>query len=183
MENYPYPLKFKYGEELENELDSIQGILDRLDTFGDATVSDERDKIVIANTLKKLPKDVRDKILSEVLFIMMRAVGTTRQLVFSYWISKEDIEKKKIGESGSIGGCIEKPIIMLDFCKMRRPAKFEGTSSEYRQSVIAHEIAHFILGHIDTSSDLGIERQADDQAERWGFKRAYQSYEKFEGRQ
>ena len=74
MENYPYPLKFKYGEELENELDSIQGILDRLDTFGDATVSDERDKIVIANTLKKLPKDVRDKVLSEVLFIMMRAV-------------------------------------------------------------------------------------------------------------
>jgi hypothetical protein len=39
------------------------------------------------------------------------------------------------------------------------------------------------LGHIDTSSDLGIERQADDQVERWGFKRAYQSYEKFEGQQ
>jgi hypothetical protein len=172
--------KFKFGYELQKDLDSVQGILDRLDTFGNATVSDERDKIVIAKTLKKLPRNVRDKVLSEVLFIMMRAVGTTRKLVLSYWINKEDIEKKKIGDSGAIGGCIEKPIIILDFCKMRRPSTFEGTSREYRQSVIAHEIAHFILEHHNMPSEPGMERQADDQVERWRFKRAYESYNKFE---
>jgi hypothetical protein len=172
--------KMKYREELEKEYNSIEGILYRLDTFGDATTSDVKDKIVIAETLQELPKEVREKVLDEVLFIIMRALGTTRKLVLPCRISEKDIEEKRIGKTGIIGGCLEIPIIVLNFSVMRKPSTFEGNSKEYRKSIIAHEIAHFILGH-HVEDDPKKERKADDLIEEWGFKRAYKSYEQFEG--
>lgn len=170
----------KLGRELEEEANSMEGILDRLGTLGDATKLDDRDKIVIAETLQKLPKRARDKILDEVLFIIMRAVGTATKLVLPYRIDEEDIEKKRIGRTG-IGGCIEQPIIILDFAKMKRPPKsFEGDHELYKRSCVAHEMAHFMLGHHNLSYDPKKERKADDLTEKWGFKRAYKSYKQFE---
>jgi hypothetical protein len=64
---------------------------------------------------------------------------------------------------------------------MKRPPKFfEGDPGEYKKSVIAHEMAHFILGYHKLSSDPEAERKADDLTEKWGFKKVYASYEKFE---
>lgn len=173
--------KMKYHEELEKESNSIEGILYRLSTFGDATTSDVKDKIVIAETLQELPKEVREKVLDEVLFIIMRAVGTAGKLVLPYRIYEKDIEEKRIGKTGIIGGCLEIPIIVLNFSVMRKPSTFEGNSKEYRKSTVAHEIAHFILGHLNMADDPKKERKADDLTEEWGFKRAYKSYEQFEG--
>ena len=76
------PDDIKYGWELEEEENSIQDILYGVDTLGTPLVQDLKDKIVIARTLQRLPKEIRDKILSEVLFILMGAVGTACNLMF-----------------------------------------------------------------------------------------------------
>ena len=44
---------------------------------------------------------------------------------------------------------------------------------EDKKSIVAHEVAHFILGHHKTGGGPEKEREADDLIEKWGFKRAY----------
>ena len=72
---------------------------------------------------------------------------------------------------------IEKPIIILNFQEMKKG---------HEMDTIAHEIAHFILGHNKPKkrSDGKIEREADNLTEKWGFKRAYtkEQYLDFEKR-
>jgi Zn-dependent peptidase ImmA (M78 family) len=40
-------------------------------------------------------------------------------------------------------------------------------------NTIAHEIAHFILGHYRVEVGSEAERKADDLCEKWGFRRCY----------
>ena len=51
---------------------------------------------------------------------------------------------------------------------------------EEMRITVAHDIAHFILGHHKNGGGgPEKEKEADDLIEKWGFKRAYQSYERF----
>lgn len=52
----------------------------------------------------------------------------------------------------------------------------------HESDTVAHEIAHFVLGHYKPKrlSDGKIEREADKLIEKWGFKRVYKSYKQFE---
>ena len=68
------------------------------------------------------------------------------------------------------------PLILLDFAIMRN----EGKTKDRMIDTVAHEIGHYILGHMETSKDPTCERKADDLAEKWGFKRFYNNYDKFE---
>ena len=50
-----------------------------------------------------------------------------------------------------------------------------------KMDVIAHEIAHFVLGHhkLENCSNPKNEKEADDLIEKWGFKRVYKEYKQF----
>ena len=53
----------------------------------------------------------------------------------------------------------------------------EGNTDDNLMNIISHEIAHYILGHMDMNfSDFDGERQADNLSEKWGFKRVYDNY-------
>jgi len=140
------------NKEFDKWENSIEGVLYELHTIGDATVDDQKDKILIAKTLLKLPKKIKRKVLdADILFILPRAVGTLGRLQTP--LSFQDF-------------------IILNFSHMKR-----GTEMD----CIAHEIAHFVLGHknfVDSGSNA--ERKADDLTEKWGFRRAYKTYDIFE---
>ena len=63
------------------------------------------------------------------------------------------------------------PVIILNFSAMKQE------SENYKRTTIAHEIAHFILEHESSSGGIIIEKNADDLCEKWGFGRAYDSYD------
>ena len=128
--------------------------------IGDATVEDDRNKILIAKILIALPEEIRNKVLSEVLFVLLEAYGIAGCL--SIPVPK---------------GCknIEQPFILLNF------SLIEKQSEDCKMDFIAHEIAHFILGHHKSMTyDPLAERKADDLVEKWGFNRVYNDYEQFE---
>lgn len=62
-------------------------------------------------------------------------------------------------------------ILVLHLC--------EDKTDQKKMTTIAHEIAHVLLGHADvaTMKSISEEREADDLCEKWGFGRAYESYE------
>lgn len=114
----------------------------------------------IAETLVKLPNDAINKTIKEVIFIYMEAAGGIMT-----W-------------TNSIVKLKATAIIFM----RPRPAY---TDSEIR-NMIAHEIAHFILGHLRfkkncKSSEIR-EREADDLAVKWGFKPEYKSYNPLKSR-
>jgi hypothetical protein len=47
-----------------------RGVIDELKVFGAETVAEQEDVYLIAKTLLKLPKEVREKVLDEVCFII-----------------------------------------------------------------------------------------------------------------
>ena len=71
---------------------------------------------------------------------------------------------------------IVQPLIILDFAVMRN----EGKTKDSMMDMVAHEIGHYISGHMRVSNDFDCERKADDPAEKWGLKRYYDNYDKFE---
>ncbi len=154
-----------YGDNIENNEyqkweNSIEGILYDLQMIGDATVEDDRNKILIAKILIALPEEIRNKVLSEVLFVLLEVYGIAGCL--SIPVPK---------------GCknIEQPFILLNF------SLIEKQSENCKKDFIAHEIAHFILGHHKSMTyDPLAERKADDLVEKWGFNRVYNDYEQFE---
>ncbi|MFH1181485.1 MAG: hypothetical protein V1702_00850 [Candidatus Woesearchaeota archaeon] len=122
---------------------SVEGVCYNLTTWGNATTADTRDQILIAKTLLKLPKKVRQKVLDEVAFVLLNVYALTETLHF--------VKPTQ-------------PVIMINFGLMRK------RSEEYKMCVVAHEVAHFILKNADHTDK---EREADDLIEKWGFKRAY----------
>ena len=166
----------KQNKEYDEWENSLEGVLDDLSVWGDVVETDMEHKVLIAETLLKLPKKVRAKTLHEVVFFMMAGVdGTVFNAKFSKACKEKDV--MRIGDRFSLA--IEQPIIMLNFNSMKKKTK------RYKMSTVAHEVAHFILGHHTPGekSKRG-EREADDLTEKWGFERAYKSkqYEIFERR-
>jgi hypothetical protein len=158
--------KIRKDMEYEN---SLEGILQHLRIWGEAATEDKENKGIIAETLLKLPYKVRMETLSEVVFVIVTAHGLTTKATFPIVLSKGDIKQK----GKTYQTIIEHPLIVLNF-KTRM-------SKSRKMDTIAHEIAHFILGHHkilnQTKQRKSInERKADDQAEKWGFKRCYKDY-------
>ena len=151
----------KSGADFIKWENSLEGIHYNLFTIGEAWEEDEYHKILIAKTLQKLPKDVRDKVLDEVIFVICSGYGTVHELFF-----RIDSKVKEI----------RRPLIILNFALMRK----EGKNESDMMDTVAHETAHFMLGHTHLHNDPEGERKADDLAESWGFKRAYKDYTHFE---
>lgn len=141
----------KKYEEWEN---SIEGIHYDLAVFGEALITDEHNSLLICKVLQRLPKKTREKVLEEVIFIHTTAWGTIHQLHFQEHIK-------------------DRVIIIFNFKCIKK--------DETKMDTIAHEIAHYILGHYGiVEQDPNDERAADDLVEKWGFGRAYKTYKQFE---
>lgn len=160
------------GEKIRSDMEyenSLEGVLQHLRIWGEAATEDKENKGIIAETLLKLPYKARMETLSEVVFVIVTAHGLTTKVTFPIVLSKEDMKQK--GETYHT--TIEHPLIVLNFKKrMSKPRKMD---------TIAHEIAHFILGHhkvrnLTNQKKIINEKKADDQAEKWGFKRCYEDY-------
>jgi hypothetical protein len=157
------------GEKIRSDMEyenSLEGILQHLRIWGEAATEDKKNKGIIAETLLKLPYKIRMETLSEVVFVIVTAHGLTTKATFPIVLSKGDIKQK--GETYHT--TIEHPLIVLNF-KTRM-------SKSRKMDTIAHEIAHFILGHhkirnLTNQRKIINEKKADDQTEKWGFKRCY----------
>lgn len=132
----------------------LHEILKNLCIWGETTDADEKNSLLIAKTLFELPEDVRMKVIDDrVLFIHTEAHGT-------------------IGRGFFAEGA-EVPFILLNFRGIK--------DDRDKMNTVAHEIAHYILGHdldgvSEDYSENNIEKAADDLTENWGFGRAYGSY-------
>jgi hypothetical protein len=133
----------------EKWLNSFERILYDLCVFGDVSKEDEECKLLIAKTLQKLPKEIREKVLDEVIFIIANSCYGT------IWDMNLENEKMK-----------KKTFILLNFTAMRKKSEIS------KMSIIAHEIAHFILGHENPLTKHS-EKEADELIKKWGFKKAY----------
>ncbi len=158
--------KIRRDMEYEN---SLEGILQHLRIWGEAATENKENNGIIAETLLKLPYKIRMETLSEVVFVIVTAHGLTTKATFPIVLSKGDIKQK--GETYHT--IIEHPLIVLNFKKRMNKSR--------KMDTIAHEIAHFILGHHKTLKRTKQrkninERKADDQAEKWGFRRCYEDY-------
>ena len=158
--------KIRRDMEYEN---SLEGISYHLKIWGEATTENEKNKDIIAETLLKLPYKVRRKTLDEVVFVVVTAQGLTAKATLPITLSKGDFQQT--GETYHT--IIEHPLIVLNFKKRMNKSR--------KMDTIAHEIAHFILGHYkirnQTKQRKNInERKADDLAEKWGFRRCYKDY-------
>ena len=146
------------------ERSSFTGVLHNLKFFGD-TSEDEKRKRIVVETLLRLPTDVRKKTLDEVIFISLSTEGVTFRFNGSVELRKKDFKQTREFYHGQI---------VLHFIILN----FKKYPKERKMDVTAHEIAHFILGHHrKKKTNMGvIEREADDLAESWGFKRGYKDY-------
>jgi len=134
----------------DKELEEINRILSRLKVISNDYDKEERNvAVTIAVVLSKLPSNVREKTLNEVVFLYMYLNGG-----IMFWT--KIIERLKV-----------KAIIFL--CP--RPCCTEPELMD----IIAHEIAHFMLNHLRFKEHLKTnetrEKEADDLAEKWGFTR------------
>jgi hypothetical protein len=134
-----------------NENKSLERIHDELCVIGHACVDDDLNNGVIVRTLAKLPAEVRDRALSEVVFVHTVADGT----VYPSFI---------------VDG--RKAFILLNFKGMR--------SERSKADLVAHEVAHYVLdaSGINEGGEAA-ERAADDLCEKWGLRRAYKDYRRF----
>ncbi len=119
-----------------DDLDSKEYIVRMLDVIKGATTDDAKTHDLIADTLLKLPYDVRKKTLGEVLFIFGSYEGELLKLSLPVVIAKDKFQS--CGENYI--SRYTQPVIMLNF--------EETVSDIHKMSTIAHEIAHFILGHL-----------------------------------
>lgn len=145
-------------KEIEYE-NSIDGIAENINIEGSYV---EEDRRIIAETLLKLPHKDRINTLEEVVFVYMEDLyGLATGFVHTIRVKKDVFEQLREDYITQV----EKPLIILNFNrKIARSKKIE---------IIAHEIAHFILGHYRfiNHSRLDKEEEADDLIEKWGFKR------------
>ena len=146
--------------EKNNRIDELrlQSVLYELRFFPDcATGIDEKNSILIAETVCRLPIEVQERIIDEVVFVGIDGVYGQFK-IFGL-------------NSGYKDGLI--PMILVNFSSMRRKSK------KFKLTVIAHEIAHFFLQHEDSIGGKEIEIEADDLCEKWGFGRSYDNYDMF----
>jgi len=146
------------GKELSERVD--YDLLERIDydlcVYGDATVESKKHRFMILKTLVRIPEDVREKILGNVVFIV--ATEGVRGTTFSFDLKYAFPETLFF--------------IILNFGEMKDDSESEISGS------IAHEIAHCLLGHSIMSGGRKAEMNADDLIEKWGFERAYKDHSK-----
>lgn len=116
----------------------------------------EKTMLLVGKVISQLPDDIQEKVLSEITFIVLDGVYGQYERLF---IPMPEVKKDKHG--------LYLPAIFLNMEGLKR------RSEEYKKTVIAHEIAHFILNHHNAGDDLSKEKQADDLCESWGFGRGY----------
>ena len=122
----------------------------------------EKSWVLIARVISNLPEDIQEKVLDELGFICLDGVhGQYDMLTLPKGIKKGDVN-------------CSKPIVYLNFDSMKRKSEIR------KMSIVAHEIAHFILKHHKTNGGEKDERAADDLCESWGFKRGYKNYKTLE---
>jgi hypothetical protein len=152
-------------------MDTIIKTIQRMNVLEDPSHSRECEddllnKRLIAETLIRTPVFVREKVLEEVTFILMHgAYGFTAHLLFSDLKNKNQLKRRLADDLVRV--TIAVPFILLNFAIMKE------MDEEDKKSIVAHEAAHFILGHHETGGGSEKEREADDLIEKWGFKRAY----------
>jgi len=130
----------------------LEEMLYNLNIVGDIIEEDSRYKLIIAKTIMKLPKDVKEKALNCIYIITTKDVlGYTHEFTFQQ-TANETIKKR---------------VVVLNFSEMN------SEPEDYIMSVVAHEIAHIILGDIGGSSDVQAEEKADKLIEKWSFKKVY----------
>ncbi|MCI0529767.1 MAG: hypothetical protein L0Y56_20180 [Nitrospira sp.] len=135
---------------------SARGVWEELSVIPLAvTDEDQKVKTLIVKTLLKLPHKVRNKVLDEVTFVALNTEGSHGVFDLLYCPPHE---KEKY-----------EPMIFLNFNGFRRKTE------SFKLTVIAHEIAHFILNHGNEPGPTQ-EKDADDFCEKWGFGRAYKKY-------
>ncbi len=152
---------------MNGEQGLLKEIFDRLPSVADVIEKDQENSMYISKTLVRLPKSIRERVLEEVAFVHTAARGTVSRVLF-----RKDIESDEDLEEIKKGKCvfIEQSLIILNLKYVKNTQKMD---------VIAHEIAHYVLGHDDpyhTGTWQEDERAADDLAERWGFNRSYKDY-------
>ncbi len=140
-------------------------------TWGVITTEDEKNKAIIVETLLKLPYKVRRKVLDEVIFVIMTIEGMTIVVDVELLSKKELFPKEKKGET--CYAILKQSLILLNFKGYK--------SKSWKMDTIAHEIAHFTIGHHSIKVKRVRrgnvhERNADDLSEKWGFKRCYKDY-------
>lgn len=168
----------KKDEKYDQWENSIEGIFYFLNSMVEVTQEDGHNNHLIAQVLQKLPKNVREKVLEEVIFVHTTVQGTVRNMYFQKFIEEAEFQKgteDKLIKSGYFVK-IPKFFIIFNFKCFKK--------DETKMDTIAHEIAHFILSPKDLyesrPSDIE-EKKADDLAEKWGFNRCYKSYKRFKG--
>lgn len=163
------------NKEFDKWENSIDGVLYDLTMLGDHLIDDEKDKVIIAKTLLKLPKNIKEKVLNEVVFIIGRATGSVVNFKLTKHLKDVEIKKWKFEEVQHQLISFSQSLIILNFSNMKKGGEM---------NTIAHEIAHFILGHgkPENISNPTNEREADNLSKKWGFKRCYKEkdYKKFE---
>lgn len=116
---------------------------------GDVLKENDYHRLLIVETLARLPQDIREKAFEEIMFII------TSEGVCGTYFCLHFYEPKV------------QSFILLNFSELK------GEDKPRVMSTIAHEIAHFILGHKTITLGSQSEDEADTLIEKWGFERAY----------
>jgi len=167
---FKYPHIFLASMEEENK-GPVEEIRDQLNTIHFAEDIASKEKL-IAETLYRIPEEVRDRVLKEVYFIL---VDNSREAAQRHLNISEVREKVKDIDNDREHAEKHIPLITLNFSEMER----RGRSRQKQMCLIAHEIAHFVRGHEhpkkqkERPDTAAIEAQADDLIARWGFERVY----------
>jgi hypothetical protein len=159
---------FEKNEGWEN---STEGVVCRMTFLGSSTTRADEDRAIIARTLLGLPKGIREKVLEKVAFVYTEAEG----VICPFCPPPIGIQ---VDETRSA-------VMNRLYISERRPRgvilfNFRGIPEVGVPHLLAHEMAHFILGHKWPKNQGGRseEMAADDLSESWGFKRAYQTYDR-----
>jgi len=166
-------MRQKAQKDFEKWENSFEGVFYNLTYFDGETKEDDKNNVVIVETLLRLPKKVREKVLDEVIFIHTMVRGTVGEFHFTSNVQNKDIEKiSMFNKEKRYFAKIVQSFIILNFKHVKNSEKMD---------LVAHEIAHIILNHhkLDNRSNPDNEKAADDLAEKWGFKRSYKSYSQF----
>lgn len=155
------------------DLKAIEEIIYNLKIYDDgargAQIPPDQSRLIIAETLLRIPESIREKVVEEAVFIDIGGAYGCVLLIIPSELKSED-QLSKTSED-LVWVKIEVPLILLNFAEMEK----DELDEEEMRKTVAHEIAHFILGHHKSSGGSEREKEADDLIVEWGFKRVYQS--------
>jgi len=119
----------------------------------------------------ELPKGVREEVLEKVAFVYTDAEGVICPFCPPPIGIPADEARSAVKHRLYISERRPRGVILFNF---------RGVPDVWIPDLLAHEMAHFILGHKWPKNQGGRleEKEADDLSESWGFKRAYRSYDR-----